>query len=99
MADFGLPDAVNAPEPLLDTVGIPWQIIIYHQMSALQVDPFASSIGRQKDLHFRVVPERLLLFHSFFPAHPSVDANHGPQLAPEGLRHAVRDSSACRGVR
>ena len=32
----------------------------------------------------RVVPERLLLFHSFFPAHPAVDANHGLSSPQKG---------------
>src|ERR1700683_4745089 len=32
MADFGLPDAVDAPEPLFATVRIPGKIIVDHQM-------------------------------------------------------------------
>src|ERR1035437_4529045 len=35
MAHFGLPDAVDAPEPLFETVWVPGKIIVDHQMRAL----------------------------------------------------------------
>ena len=44
---------MDAPEPLFDSVGVPWQIVVHHQMRALQVDAFASRVGRQEDLHRR----------------------------------------------
>ena len=35
VAHLGLPDAVNAAEPLLQTVWIPWQVVVYHQVRSL----------------------------------------------------------------
>ena len=32
MADFSLADAVDSPKPLFDTIWIPWQIVVNHQM-------------------------------------------------------------------
>ena len=45
MADFGLADAVDAPEPLFQAIWIPGQVVVDHQMRPLQVDSFASRIG------------------------------------------------------
>ena len=47
MADFGLADAVDAAEALLDAVRIPRQVVVHHQMGALKVDAFAGGIGRE----------------------------------------------------
>ena len=41
VADLGLADAVDAPEALLDAVRVPRQVVVHHQVGALQVDPFA----------------------------------------------------------
>lgn len=77
VADFRLTDAVDPAKPLLNPIGVPWQIIIHHEMRALEIDPLARCIGRQQNLHLGIVPERLLGFHAVFPAHAAVDANHG----------------------
>jgi hypothetical protein len=50
MAHFGLADTVDASEPLLDTIGVPWQVIVYHEMRALQVQTFARGIRREEYL-------------------------------------------------
>ena len=57
MAHLGLPDAMDAPEPLFDPVGIPWQVVIHHQVSALEVDPLPGRVRRQKDLHLGIMAE------------------------------------------
>ena len=31
VAHFGLPDPVDAAEPLLQPVGVPWQIVVHHK--------------------------------------------------------------------
>jgi hypothetical protein len=51
VADFGLADTVDASEALLDAVGIPWQVVVHHEVSTLQVEPLAGGICRQKDLY------------------------------------------------
>ena len=56
MAYLGLAYSVNAAKALLYAVGVPWQIIIHHQMRTLQVDTFASGIGGNHD------PDIFILF-------------------------------------
>ena len=73
MADLRLPDPVNAPEALLDSVRIPRQVVVDHQMRALEVDPFPSGVGREKDLDFGVMAEELLGLQALLATHPPVD--------------------------
>ena len=75
MAHFGLPDAVNAPEPLFQTVRVPGQVIVDHQMRALQVDAFAGGIGGQQDENVLVLFERLLSFGALLAAHSAVNGD------------------------
>ena len=48
MADFSLADAVDSPKPLSDTIWIPWQIVVDHQMGTLKVDSLAGSLCRER---------------------------------------------------
>ena len=50
MANLGLADAVDAAEPLLEAVGVPGQVVVDHQMGALEVDAFAGGVGGDEDL-------------------------------------------------
>ena len=47
MADLGLADAVDAAEALLQAVRVPGQVVVDHQVGALQVDAFAGGVGGQ----------------------------------------------------
>ena len=85
MADLGLADAVDAAEALLEPVRVPGQVVVDHQVGALQVDAFASRIGRQQDLDLGVVFERLLGFQAVLTADAPVDDLHGVG-APEPVR-------------
>ena len=50
MADLGLADAVDAPEPLLQAIGIPRQVVVDHEMrAALQVHAFAGGVVGDHD--------------------------------------------------
>ncbi len=60
MTHLALPDAMDAPETLFEPVRIPRQVVIDHEVRALQVDPFARGIGRKQDLHALVLGERFL---------------------------------------
>ena len=77
MANFRLADAVDAPKPLFDAVRVPRQIVIHHQVRALEVDAFACGVGREENLHLRIVPERLLRLHPLFAAHAAMNADDG----------------------
>jgi hypothetical protein len=60
MTYFGLADAMDAAEALLQAVRIPRQVVVHHEMGALEIYSLASSVGREEHLHLGVVPERLL---------------------------------------
>ena len=45
VADLGLADAVDAAEPLLEAVGVPGQVVVDHQVGALEVDALAGGVG------------------------------------------------------
>jgi len=51
MADLRLTDTVDAAKTLFDAVRVPGQIVVDHQVGALQVDPFAGGICGQQHLH------------------------------------------------
>ena len=50
MAHLGLADAVDPAEPLLDAVGVPRQVVVDHEVGALQVQALAGGIGRDQDV-------------------------------------------------
>lgn len=90
MADLRLPDAVDATEALFDPVGIPRQVVVHHEMCALEVYAFAGSIGREEHLHIGVVAERLLRLRAMFPAHGAVNQNHRLITPKQGCNSAVQ---------
>ena len=73
MADLGLADAVNATEALLDAVRVPRQVVVDHQVRALQVDALPGGIGGEENLDLGIVTERLLRLQAFLAAHAAVD--------------------------
>ena len=68
MTNFGLTNAVNAAKALLQPVGIPGQIVVDHQVGALQVDAFASSVGGDENLHLWIMAKGFLHLHTLFTA-------------------------------
>lgn len=71
MADFGLPDTVNTAETLLDPVRVPRQIVVDHQVGALEVDALAGGVRGKENLYVRIVLERFLgLIRSSRPIAP-----------------------------
>src|SRR5579871_125499 len=73
VADFGLPDAVNPAEALLEAVGVPRQIVIDGQMGALEVDAFAGGVGGNENLDLLVLGEGLLSLSPFLAAHRAMN--------------------------
>ena len=62
MADVFLANAMDAAKALLDAVGVPGQVIVDHQVRALQVDAFARRVGGEQDDHIRVIAKTVLDF-------------------------------------
>ena len=76
MAHLRLADAVDAPEALLQAVGVPRQVVVHHQVGALQVDAFAGGVGRQQHVYLAVLQKRLLGAAAFVAAKAAVDDHH-----------------------
>ena len=84
MADLRLADAVDVAEALFQAVRVPGQVVVDHQVGALQVDAFAGGVGGQQHLHLRVVPERFLRRQAFLAAHAAVDDDQRRLAAEQG---------------
>ena len=72
------------PKPLLYAIRIPGKVIVDHQVSALEVDAFRGRIVGQKNLHLRVVQERLLDSAPFLSPDTPVDHDHRLLATQEG---------------
>ena len=75
MTDFGLSDSVNASESLLKPVGIPGDVVVDHEVSAMEVDTFSGSVSSYEDFHGIVTVEHSLSFSAFISGHASVNAD------------------------
>ena len=73
VADLGLADAVDAAKPLLHTVGVPWEVVVDHQVGALEVDALARGVGRDEHLHVLVGAEECLSLLPFFALCAAMD--------------------------
>ena len=83
MTHLGLADAVDAPEALLQAVGVPRQVVVDHEVGALQVDTLAGGVGRHEDAHVGVLLERLLRAVSLVARHAALDGEHRAGVAQE----------------
>ena len=99
VADLGLADAVDAAEALLQPVGVPGQVVVDHQVGALEVDALAGRVGGDRICtSLSCVKAPAPCGRSSRPMPPwMVDDGLGP---PEQRRGSARPgSSACRGAR
>ena len=77
MAHLGLADTMDTAKALLQPVRVPRQVVVDHQVCALEIDALAGSIGGQQDLHLRVVLEGFLHLQTCFSTDAPVDDDHG----------------------
>ena len=77
VADLGLADAVDAAEALLEAVRVPGQVVVDHQVGALEVDALAGGVGGDQHLHLGVVHEALDDSAPLLAAHAAVDHDDG----------------------
>ena len=69
---------------MFQAVRVPGQVVVDHQVGALQVDAFAGGVGGQQHLYLRVVPERFLRRQAFLAAHAALDDDHRRLAAEQG---------------
>ncbi len=67
------PDPVNTAKSLLDLVGVPWEVVIDHQVPALKVNTLASGVVGDQHHQVSVLHEPLDDFPAFFPRHAAMD--------------------------
>ena len=60
VADLPLQESVNPAEALLDPVGVPREIVIYHQVGPLEIYTLSRSISGDKNIDVRIVEKCLL---------------------------------------
>ncbi len=84
VAHLGLPDPVDAAEPLLDPVGVPGQVVVDHQVGALQIQALSGGVGGHQHPHVRVGGELLLHDPPLFAAHPAMDRHDRLRPAEQG---------------
>lgn len=77
MTHFRLPDTVNAPKTLFQSVGVPRQIVVDHQVRALQVDALPCRVRGDENERFFVLREGFLRFAPFFAPDAAVDNHNG----------------------
>ena len=68
---------MDAAESLLDAVRVPRQVVVDHQVGALEVHAFSGGVGGDQDLDDWVIAECVLHPAAILAADPSVDGHDG----------------------
>ena len=76
---------MDAAETLFKAVRVPGQVVVYHEVGALEVDTLPGGVCRDEDLHVGVMLERLLDLQSLFAPYATVDHNHRFRATDDGL--------------
>ncbi len=84
VANLRLADTMDASKTLLQAVRVPRQVIVYHQMRSLQVDPFTGGIRRDQDANANVLLEKLLRLPTLITEHPAVNSHHSFLTSKQG---------------
>ena len=80
-------------------VRVPGQVVVDHQVGALEVDALAGGVGGDQDLDVLVLRERLLRLAPLLAAHAAMDGDDRLGAAEQVADPVARGSSACRGAR
>ena len=83
VADLGLPDAVDAPKSLFETVGVPGQVVVDHEVGPLKINTFTGRIGGEEYLHLGVMLEGFLCLHALRAAQATVNHDDGLSTAEQ----------------
>ena len=97
VTDLRLPDAMDASEALFEAVRVPRQVIVDHEMGALQVDALACRVGGDQDADALVLFEQLLDLASIVAEHAAMDGDDGLLAAEQGADF-IRQIAQCVSV-
>ena len=89
-AGFRLTDTVDTAETLFKAVGVPRQVVVYHEMGALKIEAFARSVRSDENADFLILLETLFHLAAFVAHHSTVDDYHGVVIAEQGA-YLVRE--------
>src|ERR1700730_18117759 len=81
---------MDAAKTLFQPVWVPWQVVVHHEMGALEVDTFTGRVGRQQNLYFRIMAEGFLCLHPILAAHATMDHDNGLSATEEGRDLAMQ---------
>ena len=82
MADLCLSNTMNTTKTLLQPIGVPWQVIVYHQMRPLKVDAFTGSIRGNQNANAHILLEKLFRLSPFITEHSAVNG-HNSLIVPK----------------
>jgi hypothetical protein len=88
VTDLWLADAMDAAEALLEPIGVPREVVVDHQVRALESDALSGGVGGDEDLDIGVVQEGLLDFPSLVAVDAAMD-DDDRLLATEERRDAL----------
>jgi hypothetical protein len=99
VAHLGLADAVDAAEALLEAVGVPRQVVVHHEVGALQVHALARRVGGHEHAGLGVLAEAVLGEAALVAAHGAADGHHRAPAAQKrrDLAHQVVQGVAVLG--
>ena len=75
---------MDTAKALLQPVRVPWQVVVDHQMRALEVDAFTGGIGGDQDANTDVLLEQILDLAALIAQHTAVNRNHSFLAAQQG---------------
>ena len=84
MTYFGLTDAVNTTEALLESIGIPRQVVVDHKVRTLQVNALAGGIRSDKDARVRILLKHFLGTMALVARHTALNGEHSSTVTQEG---------------
>ncbi len=92
MTDLGLANAVDAAEALFQTVRVPRQVVVHHQVCALEVNALTGGVRGQQDQNVLVLLEALLRLGAVLAAHATVHGDNrlgGTQQCSQLFREVI----------
>ena len=83
MTDLRLTDTVDTTKTLLESVGVPRQVVVNHQMRSLEVDAFPGGVRGNQDADVFVLSEFLLDLTTLVAEHAALNGRDGVGVAEE----------------